>query len=144
MSPHRREVAPGLQAYPNMSRKSLEHHENRVNDMVTKNPDQESYIRARYANTYAAKSYIYSPTSAAYAYDSQDEVDAQAVEYQRYRISKVNVWSRIVETITTIITKTWYSSTSIFRSSQKSSYYRRVEEEKGNFFSFKFLIILYF
>lgn len=48
MSSHRREIAPGIIAMPNMSRRSLEKHRERIDMMIQQNPSQEIYIRQRY------------------------------------------------------------------------------------------------
>uniref|UniRef100_A0A1A9ZJC0 Uncharacterized protein n=1 Tax=Glossina pallidipes TaxID=7398 RepID=A0A1A9ZJC0_GLOPL len=49
-SPHRRALAPGIIAMPNMSRQSLGGHNDRVRYMIKQDPAREVYIRQRYAN----------------------------------------------------------------------------------------------
>lgn len=71
LSPHRREIAQGFVAMPNMSRKSLEKFEHRVESMIQKNPAQESFIRQRFLS----KSYTQPKYSADLQYDSADELD---------------------------------------------------------------------
>lgn len=44
----RREIGQGYVSMPNMSRKSLDRHVERVNTMILNNPGQESYLRQRY------------------------------------------------------------------------------------------------
>ncbi|EAA04747.4 AGAP007310-PA [Anopheles gambiae str. PEST] len=68
LSPHRREVAPGLVAMPNMSRPSLNKHAERVQTMIQRNPEQEAFIRERYTS---ARSRLVRSNP----YDSHDETD---------------------------------------------------------------------
>lgn len=81
MSPHRREVVPGVIAMPNMSRESLEKHNERVSFMIERNPMQEEYIRRRYEATKFLSSQRNSQKNVDnLVYDSQDEIDAAQFE----------------------------------------------------------------
>jgi hypothetical protein len=71
LSPHRRELSNGIVAMPNMSRKSLDNHQNRVEMMIHQNPLDESYLRKKFLNTNTS----YQKRSADLLYDSADEVD---------------------------------------------------------------------
>uniref|UniRef100_A0A1B0B0Y9 Uncharacterized protein n=1 Tax=Glossina palpalis gambiensis TaxID=67801 RepID=A0A1B0B0Y9_9MUSC len=51
-STHRRVLAPGIIAMPNMSRQSLGGHNDRVRHMIEQDPAREEYILQRYANVY--------------------------------------------------------------------------------------------
>ncbi len=82
LSPHRREIVDGFVAMPNMSRRSLEKFENRVENMIQKNPTQESFIRQRFLS----RSYTQPKYSADLQYDSTDEVDLS--EFNRKTVVK--------------------------------------------------------
>lgn len=115
---------------PNMSRRSLEQHHDRVNVMAENAPGRESYIRKRYQ----AANY---KTSAAYydSQDSQDELDEVHRSYSR-NTSSVSTWRftqlRIVRWLTTIVTTLWSSTTGVFtRKRQENLYYTRAQQEQG-------------
>lgn len=77
-STDRREIGQGYVAMPNMSRKSLDRHVERVNTMIRNNPEQESYLRQRYQVNptpgRSSKSFKLFSRSLL-NYDSGDEVD---------------------------------------------------------------------
>lgn len=135
LSPHRRELAPGVVAMPNMSRRSLDHHHDRVNVMAQQAPHRESYIRTRYqAANYQSAAQRRRET----CYDSQDETDEERrTTTTRWRFTEI----RIVRWLTTIVTTIWLSSTSVFRrrndataAQHEQMYYTRAtQSEQGNF-----------
>lgn len=103
LSPHRREIVPGVIAMPNMSRRSLEQHHDRVNVMAEKAaPGFASFIRNRYQATNYQQATEHRRQDAYYdSQDSQDEVDEVRVTQLRrsWRISE----TRIVRWLSTIV-----------------------------------------
>lgn len=118
-------------AMPNMSRTSLDHHQDRVDVMVQRNPSQEAHIRTRYQSQQYRRRQNQQIDN---LYDSQDEVDvfmdnrrySSTIEYRRQSI--IN-W--FFTTIIKTITSTWSSCTSVFRRSEQDLYYTRIEVEQG-------------
>lgn len=118
---------------PNMSRRSLEHHQDRINEMATNNPVQESYIRSRYQTSY--DKFQKFDTSI----DSQDEFDAD--EFDAYRTTsiyqkreeKTSIIRRFFTAIVTFIFTTWHKTSRIFTSETdyRSVRYTRLNENKG-------------
>lgn len=74
LSPHRRELSGGIVAMPNMSRKSLDNHAYRVEDMIQKNPLDETFLRKKFLST--SQSTSFQRRTADLLYDSADEVDS--------------------------------------------------------------------
>lgn len=74
LSPHRRELSNGMVAMPNMSRKSLDNHQNRVEVMIQNNPLDETYLRKKFLSTSTSTSF--QKRSAELLYDSADEIDS--------------------------------------------------------------------
>ena len=70
LSPHRRELGSGIVAMPNMSRKSLDKYQNRIEVMIQQNPNEESFIRRKFLSNMS-----YQKKAADLQYDSADEVD---------------------------------------------------------------------
>ncbi|XP_033152412.1 uncharacterized protein LOC117135940 isoform X2 [Drosophila mauritiana] len=98
LSPHRRQLAPGIVAMPNMSRKSLENHNDRVNYMVQQNPAQEEFIRRRYQSKYTQQ----------VNYDSADELDAT------FGQQKQSWWLiRLIQLVVSSITTVWSRVTNL-------------------------------
>lgn len=132
LSPHRREIAPGIIAMPNMSRSSLDHHHDRVDGMVQRNPSQESYIRTRYQSQQHQRRHTQQIDN---FYDSQDEVDVFVENRRRYSSTieyrRQSIISWFFTTIVTVISNTWSACTSVFRRSEQDLYYTRIEEEQG-------------
>lgn len=130
LSQQRREIKPGVIAMPNMSRRSLEHHQERVNQMIRQDPAQESFFRSRYEalttlrKRYAADSY----------YDSQDETDiALGLNGSRsFSVDSRSFFRRLITVITTFFSSTYYRVTSVFRREQQPQtiYYTRFGESK--------------
>ncbi|XP_065367447.1 klaroid protein isoform X2 [Calliphora vicina] len=145
LSPHRRELAPGVVAMPNMSRQSLENHHERINYMIQRNPAQEEEIRRRYESTKYSQN---RRAAERLAYDSGDEVDYS--QYQTYGSNR-NVYNykakqdeswlmRFITTIVTTITSTWSTVTGsnnagVGMYTYSNSMYRTklAEEERGFF-----------
>ncbi|ALC42188.1 CG3287 [Drosophila busckii] len=100
LSPHRRQLAPGIIAMPNMSRRSLEHHDERVNSMINRNPTQEDFIRRRYQTK---------TTTTHLNYDSGDEVDITQFGKQEQ-----SWWLlRFISVIVSTVSSTWNRVTNI-------------------------------
>lgn len=128
LSRDRREIKPGVVAMPNMSRRSLEHHHERVNLMIRRDPAQESFFRSRYEalnslRKRAVDSY----------YDSQDETD-YSFDQNGSRGSAHESCSFLRQCI--IVIMTFYSSvvyrtTNVFRRKQTTPvYYPRYHDPK--------------
>ncbi|TDG50150.1 hypothetical protein AWZ03_003366 [Drosophila navojoa] len=116
LSPHRRQLAPGIVAMPNMSRRSLEHHDQRVNYMVDRNPAQEEFIRRRYQANYTHLNY-----------DSADELDNTQSNQQ------VQTWwlLRVITSIVSSISSVWTSIANISEteSSAYQNYYAKRDRQ---------------
>lgn len=127
---------PGVIAMPNMSRRSLDHHHERVDVMAQKAaPGFASFIRTRYqAANYKATEQQRRRNAYAYdSQDSQDEVDeVRSTSYRRsWRFSEL----RIVRWLTTIVTvwSTFFYTTVTGgrRDSSSNVYHTRVQQETG-------------
>ncbi|GAB0096146.1 uncharacterized protein DMENIID0001_116220 [Sergentomyia squamirostris] len=120
LSPHRREIAPGIIAMPNMSRKSLDKHAERVNQMALDNPDQASYIRARYESSrYAGRT-----SGRSLHYDSgDDEIDLTQFDRRKHiQVYRETIFRQIyTRIITTIITSWEFISRPFVRGGEKRS-----------------------
>lgn len=117
---------------PNMSRRSLEHHHERVNQMIQRDPSQASFLRNRYESFLALRN----RRSADYSYDSQDEIDlSQFGKNTSYTSATSATWvRRFFAAITTFFTTIYTSVTSIFRFKQSPNvYYSRytIQEKRG-------------
>ncbi|XP_041768509.1 uncharacterized protein LOC121591721 [Anopheles merus] len=135
LSPHRREVAPGLVAMPNMSRPSLNKHAERVQTMIQRNPEQEAFIRERYTS---ARSRLVRSNP----YDSHDETDELMQSgksigvhrQQRVTIEQRSIVSRFFLSIVTFFFTCVDSVRSVFRrQDEQQLYYTRIEDERGFF-----------
>ncbi|XP_061498555.1 klaroid protein isoform X1 [Anopheles gambiae] len=135
LSPHRREVAPGLVAMPNMSRPSLNKHAERVQTMIQRNPEQEAFIRERYTS---ARSRLVRSNP----YDSHDETDelmqsSKSIgvhRQQRVTIEQRSIVSRFFLSIVTFFFTCVDSVRSVFRRrDEQQMYYTRIEDERGFF-----------
>lgn len=128
LSQHRREIKPGVIAMPNMSRRSLEHHQTRVNDMIRRDPAQESFFRSRYE----ALTSLRKRRAADSYYDSQDETDISfGLNGGRSFTDSRSFFKRLITVITTFFSSTYYRVTNIFRREQPPSiYYARFAEPK--------------
>lgn len=136
LSPHRRELAAGFVNMPNMSRRSLEHHNERVNIIAKTDPQRASFLRSRY-ESFTTRSRA--PRAADSYYDSQDETDLSNGKRYYYSSAATQSWiGRLLTFITTIISSTYYRVTDVFRQSKKQDlYYSRYgTENKGKCFLF--------
>lgn len=139
LSPHRRELAPGIVAMPNMSRRSIENHHERINYMIQQDPSQEEYIRRRYE----ASRFVQNRAAAErLAYDSSDEVD---LTYHKRNAGHVygaahteESWLlRFITTIVTSISTVWTTVTGGGTANQAQSaynssmYHTKMAEERG-------------
>lgn len=128
LSRDRREIKPGVVAMPNMSRRSLEHHHERVNSMIRRDPAQESFFRSRYE----ALSSLRKRAVDSY-YDSQDETDYSFGQNGGRTLStdSRSFVRRFITVITTFFSSMYYRSISVFRRKQTASaYYARYDEPK--------------
>lgn len=132
LSQQRREIKPGIIAMPNMSRRSLEHHTERVNQMIRRDPAQESFFRSRYE----ALSSLRKRRAADSYYDSQDETDLSLGlnSSRSFSESSRSFFRRVITIITTFFSSIYYGATGVFRrggQQQPSTiYYARFAEPK--------------
>ncbi|XP_017003864.2 klaroid protein isoform X3 [Drosophila takahashii] len=120
LSPHRRQLAPGIVAMPNMSRRSLENHNDRVNYMVQQNPAQEEFIRRRYQSKY---------TQQQANYDSADELDATFGQQQQ----KQSWWLvRLIQLVISSVSTVWTRVTNISATETNAyqNYYARRQQSQ--------------
>ncbi|XP_034650594.1 uncharacterized protein LOC117890064 isoform X2 [Drosophila subobscura] len=120
LSPHRRHLAPGVVAMPNMSRRSLGNHDERVNFMIQQNPDQEELIRRRYQSR-TTQQYV--------NYDSGDELDATMFGQQK----KQSFWLvRLIQVVLSTVTTMWTRVTNISatETSAYQTYYARQQRQQ--------------
>ncbi|KAL5286601.1 NCAPG family protein [Megaselia abdita] len=139
LSPHRRHLKQGEIAMPNMSRRSLEQHTERVNLMVARNPEQEEFIRRRYEQIDYAR--LRKNREYNLAYDSTDELDVVESEIKkRYtRNNHHNMYHNRYESeswITRFVTRVvtvFYNFVGIFIGSKDEEYLysNRIPEQKG-------------
>lgn len=133
LSQQRREIKPGVLAMPNMSRRSLEHHHERVNQMIQRDPSQASFLRTRYESFMALRK---RRSATDYSYDSQDEIDlSQFGKNTSYTSATSATWvRRLFTAIITFFTSTYSNVTSVFRRKQTGYvYYSRytTQEKRG-------------
>lgn len=144
LSPHRRELAPGMIAMPNMSRPGLSKHAERVSVMIQRNPTQESFIRQRYANSgMAGGSFAHSDP-----YDSgEEQLDVSQLSASRsYRNTSYqrktttvreeqhrSIVSRFFVSIVNLFYGSAHSVSRLFNKSEHNMYYTRIEDERGFF-----------
>lgn len=124
LSQHRREIKPGVIAMPNMSRRSLEHHSERVAAMIRRDPAQESFFRSRYEALTALRK----RGAVDSYYDSQDETDL-SFGMNTSRTTR-SFFRRTITTITSFFTTIFY----FFTPSSKrntSAYYVHYGEQQG-------------
>ncbi|XP_058457893.1 klaroid protein [Malaya genurostris] len=148
LSPHRREIVPGVVAMPNMSRPGLSKHTERINVMIQRNPTQETYIRQRYASSNYSSAGISGGNFAHVdPYDSGDE------QLDFSRVSKSNshrnsYWKSsatssqvqlehrsIINRFFLAMVNLFYSSahaiSRTFNRSEHNLYYTRIEDERS-------------
>lgn len=116
----RREIGQGYVAMPNMSRKSLDRHVERVNTMIRNNPEQESYLRQRYqvnppTSTRTNRSFKLFSRSLL-NYDSGDEVDLSQFD-RRTTMTRRQQESIVKRTIVRV----WVWFTSLFTVFRRTS-----------------------
>ncbi|XP_052872014.1 klaroid protein [Anopheles cruzii] len=132
LSPHRRELAQGMVAMPNMSRPSLFKHAERVQTMIQRDPMREAYIRERYA----AGNLFGTRRQDSDSYDSTDELDG--ADYRRqlhFNAEGRSIVSRFFLSIVTFLYSSFHSFRSLFvkRTDERQQYYTRIEDERGFF-----------
>lgn len=119
MSPCRREIVPGVIAMPNMSRRSLEKHDNRVKGMVHDNPQYEQYIRARYQKN------LFASAKRDLVYDSADEADLSQFDRKTTVVTNNGIVKRFFLAIVTFFYSSVHSVSRIFNKSDHDLYYTR-------------------
>ncbi|XP_058055004.1 klaroid protein [Anopheles bellator] len=132
LSPHRRELAQGMVAMPNMSRPSLFKHAERVQTMIQRDPMREAYIRERYT----AGKLFGTRRQDSDSYDSTDELDSSDYRRQlRLNAEGRSVVSRFFLTIVTFLYSCFNSFRTLFvkRTDERQQYYTRIEDERGFF-----------
>lgn len=113
---------------PNMSRRSLEHHNERVNIIAKTDPVRASFLRSRYESFTTRNR---TARAADNFYDSQDEIDLSNGKRYYYSSASQSWIRRLLTVITTIISSAYYRVTDVFRSSKKQDlYYSRLGEQK--------------
>lgn len=146
LSPHRRELAPGMVAMPNMSRRSLEKHHDRVNLMAQANPEFESYIRKRYETRQFTQQQNRAKFNA--MYDSQDEVDVVGGYESRRKSTTTttntttSIFKRIivVRWITSLVVWLYESASNVLSGHQTTDVYsNRVRDDRGSCFVFLYV-----
>lgn len=111
---------------PNMSRKSLDRHVERVSTMIQNNPEQASYLRQRYQ----INPRTVSKTNKSFRlfsrrllnYDSGDEVDLS--EFDRRNVRRESIWKRSWVRVWTWITSifTVFRRTTVTREQFRTNY----------------------
>lgn len=106
LSPHRRELGAGIVAMPNMSRKSLDKYQNRIEAMIQQNPTEESFIRRKFLSNMS-----YQKKAADLQYDSADEVDVSDLykNLSARRNSQKNVFHRFIMFIVGVFSSSYSS-----------------------------------
>lgn len=145
LSPHRRELSNGVVAMPNMSRRSLEKYQNRVEVMIQNNPLEESFLRRKFLNINSS----FQKRSADLQYDSADEVDLSEMrlQFQTRRKPADNLVSRFFLMIVNFIYSSYYSAKqgvrSIFyKSNDRYAYTPIRNRQKGEFHLYLFFFVL--
>lgn len=135
---------------PNMSRRSLENHHDRIHYMIERDPAQEEYIRRRYESSKYAQN---SRETAKLVYDSGDEVDlSQYDDYRKKRSyydtnylqqSDESWFMRIITTVVTTCTSIWDTVSGGGKAIDESAFYRTkiTSEERGTYACGKFMIV---
>ncbi|KAG4074912.1 hypothetical protein HA402_009337 [Bradysia odoriphaga] len=116
-SPFRREIKPGVIAMPNMSRRGLDHHLDRIKEIASKNPTQMSTIRSRYQSNY----------------NDLDEFDYQTTYIHRESEKKPSIFRQFFTAIIMTILSTFNKIGGIFTSEEIYGNVRRAHlyENKG-------------
>lgn len=137
LSPHRRELSNGVVAMPNMSRRSLEKYQNRVEVMIQNNPLEESFIRRKFLNASSS----FQKRSADLQYDSADEVDLSEMrrQLQTRRKSSDNIVSRFFLMFANFVYSSYYSAKQgvrriFYKSNDRYAYTPIRDRQKGIFF----------
>ncbi|XP_053685075.1 klaroid protein [Sabethes cyaneus] len=142
LSPHRREIAPGVVAMPNMSRPGLSKHAERISVMIQRNPTQESYIRQRYASAkYSSGGTAGGSFARADPYDSGEEDLSQISRSKSFRTSQGklvveehrSIVSRFFLSIVNFFYNSSHTVSRVFNRSEHNMYYTRIEDERGFF-----------
>lgn len=131
-SPFRRYIKPGIIAMPNMSRRSLDHHQERINEMATNDPTHESFIRRRYQSNYDKFQQNFNTSD--HSQDECDEFDYRTTStYRQRNEEKTSIIRRFFTAIFTFIFTTWHKTCRIFSSEEdyRSVRYTRLNENKG-------------
>ncbi|XP_037039554.1 SUN domain-containing protein 2 isoform X2 [Bradysia coprophila] len=112
-SPFRREIKPGIIAMPNMSRRSLESHQNRSNELASLTTTaQESYIRSRFQSNFD-KFQNFNLSD-----DDLDANDYRTTSIYQSTEQKASIIRRFFTSIVTIIVTTFHKTCRIFSRSE--------------------------
>lgn len=142
LSPHRREIVPGIVAMPNMSRPGLSKHAERISVMIQKDPAKESYIRQRYASAkYSSGGVAGGSFARADPYDSGEEDLSQISKSRSFRSSQGksvvvteehrSIVSRFFLSIVNFFYNSSHAVSRVFNRSEHNMYYTRIEDERG-------------
>lgn len=137
---------------PNMSRKSLDHHHERVNLMVARNPEQEEFIRRRYEQIDYAR-LRNNREQNNLTYDSTDELDVVESEIRKrynrnnnhYMYNRYESQSWITRFVSKVVT-IFYNFVGIFIGSKDDEYLysNRVPEQKGESAALHLCFLIHF
>lgn len=107
LSPHRRDLGAGIVAMPNMSRRSLDKYQIRVETMIQNNPAEENKMRRKFLTSNA----FFQKRSAELQYDSADEVDISELRHKLGKRSKPssNMFSRLLLPIIGFLSSRYFS-----------------------------------
>ena len=96
---------------PNMSRKSLDKYQTRVETMIHANPDQESFLRRRFLSNFTSNR---SSAGMDLNYDSQDEVDLSEFDRKWKRRENPGVLRTFFMTLINYVYTSIYKVKSVF------------------------------
>lgn len=137
LSPHRRELSNGVVAMPNMSRRSLEKYQNRVEVMIQNNPLEESFLRRKFLNASSS----FQKRSTDLQYDSADEVDLSELrrQLQTRRKPADTVVSRFFLMIINFINSSYYSAKQgvrriFYKANDRYAYTPIRDKKQGKFY----------
>lgn len=137
LSPHRRELKDGIVAMPNMSRRSIEKYQNRIEAMIQSNPMEETFIRRKFLSSTNTS---FQKRSADLQYDSADEVDVSELRRQLHARRKPadNAVNRFFLLIVSYISSGYYNVkhgvTRIFYRRNDHYTYTPIQKRQGKSF----------
>lgn len=120
LSPHRRQLSNGVVAMPNMSRRSLEKYNNRVEMMIQNNPAEETFLRRKY---FTNANSSFQTRSAELQYDSADEVDV--TEFRQMLQARRKAGSNVVSQFFMLFVSYMYSAYYQVKEGVRGVFYRK-------------------